>query len=183
MLENALEKLFPSGELDDITRSLLADDSPTGQNSLIQSFIDTNEASLDDSLEPDARTLDNTFVDSQSLSVVNTDYDLLGLGSEGQTISLEYFPDKDELFNHGVEPLLLRWVQQTHIYKDSALPTEEHTAEAQCNAAGLAIARDTIDYIAESIVEGSYDKMTLAFTLYVVFCSPLLTPVNIDGSP
>ncbi|OQD91088.1 hypothetical protein PENANT_c001G05873 [Penicillium antarcticum] len=92
ILENALGKLFPSGELDDVTRSLLADETPRDQDSLTQSFIDTNESTLKDFLqEPGPTALENALDDSQ----INTDYDLTGVGPEGQHLSLEAFSSKD----------------------------------------------------------------------------------------
>lgn len=62
-------------------------------------------------------------------------------------------------------PLLLLWLQKKHVSYDSALPAEESSAEAQCRASGLSIARNTIEQISTCFVKGADDKMTLAFAL------------------
>jgi transcriptional regulatory protein GAL4 len=69
-------------------------------------------------------------------------------------------------------PLLLRWLQNKHIHNDSALPAEGHSAEAQCRATGLNIARNTIAQTSEYLKKRTGDRMTLAFTLYVVLLVP-----------
>ncbi|OQE10579.1 hypothetical protein PENFLA_c088G10220 [Penicillium flavigenum] len=91
VLENALGKLFPSGELEEITRSLLADadETPADQKTLIQSFIDTNESILRDApLESETMLLDNAFDDTHSWYQLNSNYDQLGVGSEEHDSSL-----------------------------------------------------------------------------------------------
>jgi len=58
-------------------------------------------------------------------------------------------------------PLLLRWWKRKSIDEEAST-----SAEDQCRAQNLNIARTTIDMISESFISSRYSKLTLSFTLY-----------------
>lgn len=66
-------------------------------------------------------------------------------------------------------PFLLRWLKTKSMDKDSALPAEEYSAEAQCRVKGVTIARNTIGQISEWMIKGQTSRLHLSFTLYVSF--------------
>lgn len=103
MLENALEKLFPSGELEEITRNLLTEELPQSQNDLIQTFIDTNESIFKDApLESDPMSLDTVFDDDPSLSQVDSIFAPLDSGTERSELPLNSHHKEDSTANNPV---------------------------------------------------------------------------------
>ena len=103
MLEKALGKLFPSGELEEITRNLLTEEMPQSQNDLIQTFIDTNESMFNDApWESDPMPLDTVFDDDPSLSQANSILAPLDSGTEKSDLSLNSHYKDDSTANNPI---------------------------------------------------------------------------------
>ncbi|KAL2698607.1 hypothetical protein AAEP93_009995 [Penicillium crustosum] len=80
-------------------------------------------------------------------------------------------------------PFLLQWLKTKSMDKDSALPAEEYSAEAQCRVKGVTIARNTIGQISEWIIKGQTSRLHLSFTLYALFHALLVPVIHIKGNP
>ncbi|KAJ5356905.1 hypothetical protein N7517_011514 [Penicillium concentricum] len=78
LLESTLRRLFPTGEMDAITRTLLTDEVPTDQPPSA-SVGPINQVSVDDPLPPDPMTWDGVFPNDSSPRETETD---LRMGAE-----------------------------------------------------------------------------------------------------
>lgn len=99
MLESALGKLFPSGEMEDITRSILADESPRDA----PTSVDTDKRIFQDiRFDPDATVLGGAFDATNQMFQGDSSFAALGIESQAQDPFLEYIFSEPSLTSGSV---------------------------------------------------------------------------------